>query len=562
MRGVDRDTPRVTKRSMPLPRCLLLLAACALAPLLRAASTSITYPAKPGPGGGRHLVFLTGDEEYRGEEGLPMLAKLLSQRHGFKCTVLFALDPDGTINPDNQKSLPGAEALDSADVIVMALRFRAWPDEQMKHFADAYNRGVPIVALRTSTHAFRNKEGSFQNFNDFGKRVLGEGWVSHWGVHKKEATRGVIEPSAKDDPILRGVADVFGNSDVYEAFPPADAKVLLRGQVLKGMNQTDAPADYKKKRATDKQEQPVNDPMMPVAWTRVVKNEAGKENKILTTTMGAATDLQSEGLRRLVVNGVYWGLGMDVPTKADVSYVGEYKPTMYGFKGAKKGVKPSDQALPNEAAAAPPRLELRPGDHISIIGNALADRMQHHGHLETLTHAKFAKHDLVVRNLAFAGDEIDVRHRSANFGSPDDWLTKTKADVIFAFFGFNESFKGEASLPAFKAELDRFLKNTLAQNYSGKGPPRVVLFSPIANEKHRDPNYPDPAKNNANIALYAKAMAEVAKANGVQFIDLLAPSQSLYATAAKRGESLTINGLHLSEAGDKLLAPIIVQSLF
>src|SRR5687768_13611303 len=196
------------------------VAACA------ASSSSITYEPKPGAGGGRHLVFLTGDEEYRGEEGLPMLAKILSQRHGFKCTVLFALDPDGTINPDNQKSLPGAEALDSADAIVMALRFRAWPDEQMKHFVDAYNRGVPIVALRTSTHAFRNKEGSFTSFNDFGKRVLGEGWVSHWGVHKKEATRGVIEPSAKDDPILRGVADVFGNSDVYEAYPPADAKVL------------------------------------------------------------------------------------------------------------------------------------------------------------------------------------------------------------------------------------------------------------------------------------------------------------------------------------------------
>src|SRR5687768_1037962 len=350
MRGVDRDTPRVTKRSMPLPRCLLLLAACALAPLLRAASTSITYPAKPGPGGGRHLVFLTGDEEYRGEEGLPMLAKLLSQRHGFKCTVLFALDPDGTINPDNQKSLPGAEALDSADAIVMALRFRAWPDEQMKHFVDAYNRGVPIVALRTSTHAFRNKEGSFTSFNDFGKRVLGEGWVSHWGVHKKEATRGVIEPSAKDDPILRGVADVFGDTDVYEAHPPADAKVLMRGQVLKGMKPTDPPAKYTKK--TNKgREQDVNDPMMPGVWTRLYKNEAGKENKVLCTTLGSATDLQNEGLRRLVVNSVYWGLGMDVPAKADVGYVGEYKPTDYGFKGYKKGVRPQDHALTGGAGS-------------------------------------------------------------------------------------------------------------------------------------------------------------------------------------------------------------------
>ena len=137
-----------------------------------------------------------------------------------------------------------------------------------------------------------------------------------------------------------------------------------------------------------------------------------------------------------------------------------------------------------------------------------------------------------------------------------------KADVVFAFFGFNESFKGEAGLPQFKADLDKFLKDTLAKNYSGKGTPRVVLFSPIASEKHRDPNFPDPAAINANIALYAAAMAEVATANGVPFVDLFAPSQQLYADAAKRNESLTINGRYLTEAGDKLLAPIIFQSLF
>src|SRR4051794_25436307 len=149
----------------------------------------------------KHVVLLSGDEEYRSEEGLPMLAKILSQRHGFKCTVLFALDPDGTINPDNQSSLPGAEALDSADAIVMLLRYRAWPDEQMKYFADAFKRGVPIIALRTSTHAFLFKEGAYLPFNTFGKRVLGEQWVNHWGKHKSEATRGVIEPSAANDPL-------------------------------------------------------------------------------------------------------------------------------------------------------------------------------------------------------------------------------------------------------------------------------------------------------------------------------------------------------------------------
>src|SRR4029079_19235100 len=100
----------------------------------------VSDPANSGAGQGKHIVFLSGDEEYRSEEAMPMLAKILSQRHGFKCTVLFSLDPDGTINLDDPKSLPGAAARDSADAIVMLLRFRAWPDEQMKHFADAYKR--------------------------------------------------------------------------------------------------------------------------------------------------------------------------------------------------------------------------------------------------------------------------------------------------------------------------------------------------------------------------------------------------------------------------------------
>lgn len=305
----------------------------------------VTFEPQPGPGAGKHVVFLTGDEEYRSEEGLPMLAKILSQRHGFRCTVLFSIDADGTINPKKSESLSHSEALDSADAIVMLTRFRKWPDSVMNRFDAAVKRGVPIVALRTSTHAFQGLSGEFADYNEFGKHVLGERWVSHWGHHKFEATRGIIEPANKNSPLLRGVSDVFGDTDVYEAYPPADAKILLRGQVLKGIKPGDAPADYKKARATDKKEQSVNDPMMPVAWTREYKNPSGRVNRILCTTMGAATDLQSEGLRRLIVNGVYWGLNLDVPASANVDYVDEYKPTMYGFDGHRRGLKPEDHAL-------------------------------------------------------------------------------------------------------------------------------------------------------------------------------------------------------------------------
>lgn len=300
----------------------------------------VTYP-----GNGGNVVLIAGDEEYRSEDALPMLGKILSKHHGFNCTVLFSVSPEGIIDPNAGASLTHPEALDSADAIVMLIRFRKWPDETMKRFDAAMKRGVPVIALRTSTHAFQLPGTSaFKDYNQFGKEVLGEKWVSHWGKHKVEATRGVIETANASHPVLRGVSDVFGDSDVYEAAPPADAKILMRGQVLAGMKPDSGPASYSKKRA-DGVEQPINDPMMPIAWVRELKTDSGKTQRIVTTTMGAATDLSSEGLRRLVVNGVFWGLGKDVPAKANVTTIGTYEPLMYGFNAARKNVKPSSHGL-------------------------------------------------------------------------------------------------------------------------------------------------------------------------------------------------------------------------
>ncbi len=614
------------------------LAVFALAASAAAQSSLVFTPPAGVPAKNKHVVLLSGDEEYRSEEALPMLAKILSQRHGFKCTVLFALDPDGTINPDNQRSLSDSAALDSADAIIMALRFRNWPDADMQRFVAAFHRGVPLIALRTSTHPFNIPAGSKwsgYSWNNragdwpggFGKHVLGETWVTHWGKHKVEATRGVTEPGAGNDPLLRGVTAVFGDSDVYEAYPPADARILMRGLVLKGMNPADAPAEAVKKRATDKQEQPLNSPAMPIVWTREFRNETGKTNKILTTTMGAATDLENESLRRLVVNGVFWALGLPVPAKADVAVVDPYTPRKYGFKGYRYGLRPADYALgkivpeggtppappaakeapkknaKKTAAAAPATAEpsrapsataalpspaaapslnsqpstlnssaapgggsfsLNPGDRVAIIGNALGDRMQHHGWLEAAIHAQHPAHQVVVRNLAFAGDELTARARSKDFGTPDEWLAKVQAGVVFAFFGYNESFAGKDGLPKFKEDLEKFLRDTRAKNYNGLGAPRIVLFSPIAVEKHPDPNIAyDPAIN-ANLALYTQAMAEVARDQaGVSYVDLFAPSQQLYAEAAARGEPpLTINGVHLAAAGEGKLVQKVYPSLF
>ena len=320
------------------------------------AASSITYPAQPGVGKGRHLVLLTGDEEYRSEEGLPMLAKILSQRHGFKCTVLFPLDPDGTINPDNNRSLGEPAVLDSADGIVMALRFRQWPDEVMKHFADALARGIPIIALRTSTHAFRfppDSPSAFKHFNDFGRQVLGENWVSHWGANRRGATRGVIERGAEKHPILRGVADVFGDSGVYETHPTADSEILMRGYVLKSMDPTSEPDTYRKVRKADGIEQGINEPAMPLAWTRLNTQPNGKINRVFCTTMGAATDLSSESLRRLIVNAVFWGFGLEIPERTDVRFVDPYQPAAYAFRGFRRGIRPEDHALGQTLRSAP-----------------------------------------------------------------------------------------------------------------------------------------------------------------------------------------------------------------
>jgi hypothetical protein len=342
------------------------------------ASAQVTYEGKEGPGKGKKVVLLAGDEEYRSEEVMPMLAKLLSERHGFTCTVVWSINPpgwtdreikdfvkankdapapkpgdvdpeDGNIDPNEPTNLPGMAALDDADACIMLWRFRAPDDASMKHFVDYVNAGKPIIGLRTSTHAFNfPSDSKYAKYSwtskewpgGFGKNVFGETWVSHWGKHKSEATLGIIEESAKGNPILRGVTDLFGETDVYEAHPPADAKILVRGQVLKGMTPDSGAADYMKKGKDG--EAGINSPMQPVVWTRENKNDSGTTNKILCTTMGAATDMKHEAMRRLVVNALYAFTGLEVPKKANVDIVGEFAGSFYGFGGGVKGKKPAD----------------------------------------------------------------------------------------------------------------------------------------------------------------------------------------------------------------------------
>ena len=204
-------------------------------------------------------------------------------------------------------------------------------------------------------------------------------------------------------------------------------------------------------------------------------------------------------------------------------------------------------------------LTLEKGDHICLVGNALGERLQHQNWWETLLHSRFSRHELVVRNLCFPGDEPDERIRSQNFGTPTAHLTHSKATVVLFFFGFNESFAGPDGVGDFKADIARLIAATKKQNYSGKGPPRMVFISPIAFENTGNPNLPDGKEHNVRLELYTKALADISSQRKVGFVDLFHPTQQLFAQSKQR---LTLNGVHLNELGYQLLAGIMMKGLF
>lgn len=302
----------------------------------------VVLEGKEGAGKGKHIVLISGDQEYRSEEAIPQLAKILSTRHGFRCTVLFTVDPkDGKIDP-LINNVPGLEVLNSADLMVIFTRFLALPDEQMQHIADYLASGKPVIGLRTSTHAFNAIPSSskFAHFNNgsnakgweggFGKHILGEQWVNHHGAHGKEGTRGIFATGQEKHPILKGIKDgeIFGKTDVYTVHIPlsGDSTPLVLGEVTETLQPDSKAVDG-----------PKNKPMMPVAWTKTYKGDDDKTARVFTTTMGASQDLEYEGTRRMIINACYWTMGLEdkIPEKSDVEIVGVYKPTPFRFKGEK-----------------------------------------------------------------------------------------------------------------------------------------------------------------------------------------------------------------------------------
>jgi Trehalose utilisation len=303
----------------------------------------VIYRGDKGPGSGKHIVLLAGDHEYRSEETLPALARILARHYGFTCSVFFTTDPKtGFIEPGSS-NISGLDALKTADLLIVFLRFQDFPDDQMQHIVDYLDRGGPVVGYRTATHAFQIKrpDARFLKYTwnnkdeftgGFGRQILGETWVSHYGTNHKQSSRLILQPDQSDHPILRGVRDVWVQSGGYTANPIAGSTVLALGQILNGMSPDSPPAP-------DKQQ-------VPVAWVRHYRSASGKEGRVFTTTHGASEDLLNDGFRRMLVNGVLWAARLEssIRPASDISFVGPFQPSTFSFGGFVKEMKPADLA--------------------------------------------------------------------------------------------------------------------------------------------------------------------------------------------------------------------------
>ena len=313
----------------------------------------LTYAGENGPGEnlpgvGKHVVLIAADQEYRSEQSMPMLGKILAKHHGFDCTVLFCFNDKGLVDPTmpvypekgkedefQQHNIPGLEHLEKADLVIFFTRLLSLPAEQQELIVRYIDSGKPIIGLRTANHGFRDPlpykiDGKQVQF---GKDILGGSFMSHHGNWHRDSTRGDLVAEMADHAILRGVKDIWGPSDVYRTYKegeqlPAGCTTLVFGQPLIG-------------RERGGSDNPKKEPL-PVAWIKDWKTSEGKTSRVFHCTMGSAKDFESDGLRRLVVNAAYWCIDLDqeISGTSSVDYVGNYKPRPSGFDYDNLGVTP------------------------------------------------------------------------------------------------------------------------------------------------------------------------------------------------------------------------------
>lgn len=303
----------------------------------------LTFPGGDGPGRGKHVVLIAAEQEYRSEQSMPMLARVLSKHHGFDCTVLFSLNENHEVDPTLQApfedksrrhNIPGLEHLEKADCVIWLSRFMQLPDEQLEKFHQYFDSGKPLIALRTANHGFWGSTKYLKDGQSVSLReLLGGTFMGHHGGWHRESTAGILVPEHQKHPILTGVGDIWGTSDVYrchnEDHPfPDDAQALVLGQPMLDLSRDAKP---------NKEKEP-----LPIAWTKNWVGNQGKSTRVFHFTMGSAKDFENEGVRRLTINAVYWGFGMEDSIQADrsVEIVGDYQPLQSGFNYEELGVRP------------------------------------------------------------------------------------------------------------------------------------------------------------------------------------------------------------------------------
>ncbi len=319
-------------------KSLLLATLSTFACTLLAPAAPLTYEGGEGAGKGKHVVFIASDHEYKSEEILPALARILSKHHGFKSTVLFGVDAEGNIKP-GESNIPGTDALKTADLMVIFTRFQNLPDAQMQPIVDYLKRGGPVVGLRTATHAFKiPKDSAFAKFDygykgadftgGFGRQILGETWVGHYGPNHKSSTRLDIVPEKAGHPVLAGVKNPWSEIGAYNAHPIEGSEILAMAQPLAGMTPDSA---------DDTTKVP-----MPGAWVRTYQSESGKAGRVFATTSGGSGDLVNDGFRRMIVNACFWAAGLEaaIQPTMEIGIVGPYRPTWMGVNKRAANVKP------------------------------------------------------------------------------------------------------------------------------------------------------------------------------------------------------------------------------
>ena len=298
--------------------------------------SSTTKESKKKP----HIVFVMGDEEYRSEESMPMLGKILHRELGAKISLCYPLDSVGIINPNINNNIVGLEALKTADLMVVFTRWRELPKHQAKMITDYAETGKPIVGFRTATHTFKyHKDSSMFALNDaWPAKVYGQQWITHHG-HFGDNETPLTSVSLKGNtntPILNGVQPFEAYSWLYHVDGGkwklnGDCTTFLEGKSLKSAHEKAGKLD----------EYPITN---PVAWTKTYVTQSGKSARVFFTTLGHPYDFKEVSMRKLALNGIYWALGREkkIPkTGVNADFVDAYMPNEAGFGTKfKQGMKP------------------------------------------------------------------------------------------------------------------------------------------------------------------------------------------------------------------------------